>query len=268
MSTVGYQSLDTTGRPLYVSADGEPEYKTRGVTIDWSTVTAVSGSPVTLLDGTVIPVGSKYLRYGQVITRMGVAEVQTYTWTGGPTSGSAILTFPGVGEFYPESTVAIAYNATAAVAQAALQALPHIGPNGVTVARTGAGSNADPYVYTATFARSLGNVGTPTATNTFAGGTTPTVTIATTTPGVGTDKFGPYDDTASADGRATLSRGDCYILNQTHLESELGSDHPAAIEGGLLFKQRMLMTSGTHSLAAGPTITEVETAFPRVRWAE
>ena len=93
MGTVGRVVLDQTGRPVEVSADGFPEYKTRGVTIDWSKVAAV-GSDTTLPDETLVKSGDKYLRYGQVITRAGTAEVQTYTWTGGPTAGSAILTFP------------------------------------------------------------------------------------------------------------------------------------------------------------------------------
>jgi hypothetical protein len=36
----------------------------------------------------------------------------------------------------------------------------------------------------------------------------------------------------------------------------------------LCWKARLLMTTGTHSLAAGPTVSEVEAAFPRVRYAQ
>jgi hypothetical protein len=56
-----------TGPALEVSYDGQVQYSPP-LTLDWSTVAAVSGSDVTLNDGTIIPIGSKYLRYGQVIT--------------------------------------------------------------------------------------------------------------------------------------------------------------------------------------------------------
>jgi hypothetical protein len=70
MSSFGFSTVDTVGRSIQVSADGKPEFKTAGVTIDWSLVLAVSGSDVTLLDGVVVHVGEKYMRYGQVITRV------------------------------------------------------------------------------------------------------------------------------------------------------------------------------------------------------
>jgi len=66
----GRQVLGTIGTTIQLSADGEPGAKLAGVTIDWSTVAAVSGSDVTVGDGVVVKVGDKYLRYGQVITRI------------------------------------------------------------------------------------------------------------------------------------------------------------------------------------------------------
>jgi hypothetical protein len=266
MSSVGRTVLGSTGRLVEVSADGKPENKTRGITIDWDTVVAAAAA-VTLKDETPIAIGDKYLRYGQVLSRIGTAEVQTYTWTGGPTAGSAILAFPATDTHPAESTSAIAFNATAVEFAAALNALARFGISGATVARTGAGTAGDPYVYTVTYNRALGNVAQATATHTFTGGTTPTVTPATTTPGAGNGKFGPYNP-AATDGRQTLSRGDVYILNRTLLESEKMSDHPEVIEGGRLWKERVLMTEGTASLALGPTRANVETYFPRVTWAE
>lgn len=41
-----------------------------GVTLDWATVTAVASTPKTLKDGTVVPVGSKCLDMGQVMTKI------------------------------------------------------------------------------------------------------------------------------------------------------------------------------------------------------
>lgn len=63
----GRTVLGTSGRPVSITADGSPEWKLGGITIDWSTVTAVTGSDETLDDGTVVKVGEKYLRYGTVM---------------------------------------------------------------------------------------------------------------------------------------------------------------------------------------------------------
>lgn len=265
MGSLGVETLDQTGRAVMVSADGFPEYKTRGVTIDWDDVPAVSGD-TTLADDTVVKDGDKYMRFGQVITRKGTAEVQTYTLTGGPTAGEGTLTFPDDG-FNGVETVSILFDDTAAEVQAKLEALSRFGVGRVAVSRTGAGSAGSPYAYAATYDRRLGNVDTPTATHTFTGGTTPSLGIVITTPGTGSGKFGPYDS-AAADGRQTLSRGDAFVLNKTVLESEPLSDHPGAMEGGLWFKERILATNAAHSLAAGPTFTELETVFPRMRYAE
>jgi hypothetical protein len=145
--------------PLQVLAGGEAQWKAVGATIDWSTVVAVTGSPVTLPDGTVVPVGRKYLRLGQVMCRI-----------------------------------------------------------------------------------------------------------------TATGKFGPYDF-AAADGRQVCARGDCFILNETILElgatPDLGTvrptDHPGFLEGGLMWETRILATTGTHSLANGPTFAELYAAMPLVR---
>lgn len=52
-----------------VSADGSPEYKAGGITIDWTVVVAASGDQ-TLADGSIVKDGQKYLRYGQVMTKI------------------------------------------------------------------------------------------------------------------------------------------------------------------------------------------------------
>lgn len=66
----GRQVLGVVGSTYQVSADGNPIAKIGGCTIDWTTVGAVSGSDVTVGDGQVIKVGSKYLRYGQIICKI------------------------------------------------------------------------------------------------------------------------------------------------------------------------------------------------------
>jgi hypothetical protein len=81
-------------------------------------------------------------------------------------------------------------------------------------------------------------------------------------------KYGPYDP-AAADGRQTLARGACYILDRSILEDDPMSNHPAgAAEGGLAWKARILATTGAASLAAGPTFATLEPVVPRLRYAQ
>lgn len=149
-NTYGFSVLEQTGRSIQVTADGFPELKHAGLTIDWTTIAAVAGADLTLLDGVVVKIGEKHIRYGQVLTKI---------------TASA--------------------------------------------------------------------------------------------------KYGPFDP-AAVDGRQTLTRGECYIANETIKEDELASDHPPVLEGGRCFLDRILATSGAASLAAGPTITNLLAAFPRL----
>lgn len=104
----------------------------------------------------------------------GTDEVQTVTITGAPTGGSFTLTYDG------QTTAPIAYNATAAQVRSALAALDTLDANDITV--TGSG----PYVVTFGGSDLAGtNVAQMTSTGSFTGGTTPGVTVATTTGGDG-----------------------------------------------------------------------------------
>lgn len=100
-------------------------------------------------------------------------EVQTLTVTGGPTGGTFTITWSG------QTTAAIAYSATAAVVQTALEALSNIAPGDVTVT----GAAGGPWTLTWGGAQLGENVAAPTTTETFTGGTSPDITIATTTAG-------------------------------------------------------------------------------------
>lgn len=100
-------------------------------------------------------------------------EVQTVTITGGPTGGTFTLTWSG------QTTAAIAYNASAATVQAALVALSNIAPGDVVVT----GNAGGPYTLTWGGAQLGEDVPAPTATASFTGGSSPGVTIATTTAG-------------------------------------------------------------------------------------
>lgn len=102
-------------------------------------------------------------------------EVQTLTVTGGPTGGTFTITWSG------QTTAALAYNATAAQVQTALEALSNIAPGDVVVTGVAGG----PWTLTWGGAQLGENVAQPTTTETFTGGTTPDITIATTTAGGG-----------------------------------------------------------------------------------
>lgn len=107
----------------------------------------------------------------------GTSEVQTLTQTGSPTGGTFKLSFKG------RRTATIAYNASAATIVAALEALYVIGAGGVTA--TGGPLNTTPVVIT--FAGALAKKAVPLlvlAVNSLTGGTSPTVGIVETTPGV------------------------------------------------------------------------------------
>ncbi|WP_098007858.1 hypothetical protein [Streptomyces sp. sk226] len=115
-------------------------------------------------------------------------EVQTLTVTGGPTGGTFTITWSG------QTTAAIAYNATAPQVQTALEALSNIAPGDVTVTGTAGG----PWTLTWGGTQLGENVAAPTTTEAFTGGTTPDITIATTTAGGtaatanGTDVFAGF----------------------------------------------------------------------------
>jgi hypothetical protein len=148
----GRRVVDTFGRSIQLSADGFPEFKHGGVSVDWTTVAAVAGADVTWLDSFVVKIGEKGLRYGQILT---------------------LITATGF--------------------------------------------------------------------------------------------YGPYDPVA-ADGRQTLIRGSCFIVNESIHENMNASLYPPVIEGGLVYASRLIQSGvAAHTLALGPTLAETLAAFPRLR---
>lgn len=245
--------------PTRVSADGNPRYKAGGVTLDLTTLTAASGSDTTLPDGSVIKANNQFLRYGQVLCKITTSSVQTLTGTA--TGGTFTLTLLRPDTQQNVTTAAIAFNASAATVLAAIQAV--MGPNQVTSASGGAlGSVA----VTVNF-----NAFVPLVTVNGGALTGGTVTPAVSTAGASSGKFGPYDPAAS-DGRQTLTRGDCFILDETYLATPSGSQLPggndvigSAIDGGSVFIDRVIQSGvATHTLAVGPTLAELLAAFPAI----
>lgn len=265
MPSYGRQVLSTTGIPVMVLAElMDADFKPGGITIDWSTVTAVSAD-TTLPDGTIIPNGQKGIPFGTILCDIGVAEVQTLTVTGSPTGGTFTVKATGT----TVETAAIAYNAASAVVQTAIRAL-----GGQYAAANVTGSAGGPW--TVTFERALGDVvQLVIGTNGLTGGASPNLTGATSTAGTGTGLFGPYDSGAS-DGRQTLARGHCFILNETVLQTGaagitgVASDNPAVFAGGLVWKARLGIGGVNPSYLGGgsqPTVSAFETAFPDVQYA-
>lgn len=125
-------------------------------------------------------------------------EVQTATITGAPAGGTFKLSYKGY------TTPGIAYNATGATVQAALEALSSVGTTGVVVT----GAAGGPYVVT--FQNQLGLQSVPLLnpdSSLLTGGTTPLVTVARTTPGVGQyDATANYTDLGATKGGITVMR--------------------------------------------------------------
>lgn len=264
--TYGRQVLSQTGRDVMVLADlQDAQFKVGGITLDWSLFTAQSGD-TTLPDQTPVKDGEKFARFGQILCKVTQTEIQTVDLSGDddPTGGTFPLTILG------HTIEDIPWNVSAAALQTLIRALDNPYASRVTVSKSG-------FVYTITFPTDAGNVAAITSSAaglTGVGGDTFAVTILTSTGGLAAGGYyGPYDP-AATDGRQTLSRGNCFILNRTVKQNGFGavintqdSDHPQVFDGGTVWKDRVLATTGTHSLAAGPTFTEFETAFPRIAYA-
>ena len=114
--------------------------------------------------------------FNQVVPAAGTDEVQTVTVTGSPTGGTYTLTFSG------QTTSGIVYNATSSQVQTALEALSNIAPGDVVCA----GGPHPGTPITVTFGGAYDGVDVPQMTASAAsltGGTSPAVTVSTTTPG-------------------------------------------------------------------------------------
>jgi hypothetical protein len=121
----------------------------------------------------------------------GANEAQTINVTGIPTGGTFTLTFDGA------TTANIVYNASAAVVQAALEALSNIGSG--NVAGSGGALPGTPVVIT--FQGSLAKREVPqmSAAHAFTGGTSPGIAVTTST----RDRRSTRPSCASSAGRSS-----------------------------------------------------------------
>jgi hypothetical protein len=135
-----------------------------------------NGSQLRTKTGAIVVADAGYTATGPFSA--GTAEVQTVTITGTPTGGTFTLTFTR--NAVPATTAPIAYNASAAVVEAALEALPNLASGDVAVG----GGPGPGTPWTVTFSGHLGNVAQMTAAGSFTGGTAPAIAVTTSTPGV------------------------------------------------------------------------------------
>lgn len=121
-----------------------------------------------------IPTGAEIFYSG--VPTNGTNEVQRITVTGTPTGGTFTISWSG------QTTAAIAYNATAAAVQSALEALSNIGVGEVAVS----GGPLPGAVVNVTFQNGLGGKDqvAMTTTDSFTGGSAPASAVTTPTAGV------------------------------------------------------------------------------------
>lgn len=145
-----------------------------------------------------------------VVAGGGTNEVQTVTVTGSPTGGTFKLIYSG------QTTGTIAWNASAATVQTALEALSNIGVGDVAV--TGGPGPGTPWTVTFTGALGSTNVAAMTLTaNLLTGGSSPSVTIATLTDGIN----GTPAATTTTTHRPTLAWGYTDQLNLSQINWQL-----------------------------------------------
>ncbi len=178
---------------------GRNEYLRSTVGCKFESYTLAAATwPATTIDGVA---GQKIAQRGTALAKItsgpdagkvgpfqgsGTAEVQTLTPSGTISGGTFTITLGG------QTTAPIAYNATAAVVQAALEALPNVVPGDVLAA----GGPANSVAITLTFFGNLiGDAPAVSVSSASLTGSTPVITPSTTTPGVA----------GAADGRQTTS---------------------------------------------------------------
>jgi len=233
-----------------------------GATIDWSTFSAL-GSDLTLIDTELMRAGWRYARFGQVMCRINNGAANVLTIGGGATGGNFTIspTNTATGASSTQTTANIPFGASPLQVKTALEALFNVGTGNIVVT----GALGGPYYITPS-----GILGTTTFTASAAGltGGTPTAVFTTGAGGI-PRAFGPFDPSATGSGRDVLVPGDCFILNRTKvmagsLQLPLQDDMHTGecVVGGRVWGAKIIMTSGTHSLAVGPTVAEVRVAFP------
>lgn len=264
-ATLGSTSAGTF--TLSVSAGGNTQAATIAYNASSSTFQSAVAALTNVGSGNVTASGSS----GGPYTFSFAPSLGTITVSingNGLTGGSA--TISNAQGTNTQTTAGIAFNATAATLQAAIVGLPNVGAGNATVS----GSAGGPF--TITYASSIGTVTTTANGASLTGaGAQPTATVTSNLAGGQTGAFGPYLSSAT-DGRQSLNRGDCYILDSTWRDTpnlafpNQGTAHPPVFDGGRIDIKKMVLSTGQGSNAlpagypAGPTLSAFLAAFPAV----
>jgi hypothetical protein len=251
----------TTGGENYVTGD---EW---GATTRWLDNLLGNGGPIFQCSADDLAWWYWLLHGIETVAIPGTNAVQTLTMTGAPTGGSVTLTYDN------QTTAALTSTSTAAQVQAAFEALPNVGTGNVT----GAGGPWPGTAITLTFVNALQKRPVPPitlATNALTGGTTPTVTITQTTPGVLASHvtkssantgglWATYWQTVGAATQQKLKHND-FRLNQLVVEASTGTKALHATANAFaLDPGEQYVTDPTTALSTGPVLffTEGSSTF-------
>lgn len=262
----------TNPDPISIVANGKDiEWKVGGVSIDWSTVTALgSDYNDTTVQNLFVASGGKMLRYGTFMARITKPEVTTLTESASPDGGTFTVTIVVDGGD-ALTTTDLAFNVSAATMQTALQALANVGSGNLTVGRTGTTTN---FVWTLTAAGDLLpsdlTVTASAANLTVSASPGGAIAVATTHAGGEYGWFGPADSGAT-DGRQTWTNGNVFLLATTLLfQSPFGAAlpgpqnvHMGLVSGGPIWEARLLFGSAATPYTA-PARTDLPTCMPRL----
>lgn len=250
----GVAVTGSAGGPYAIEFTGRHARKNvEMLTTDDALLTGGAGTAVVAetTKGSSLNAGLYVLNAGVILTRSGnkvrpytgednTDEVQTVTITGTPTGGSITLEYDG------EQSAAIAFDATAAAVETALEALGNIGDGDVTVT----GGPGPGTAWVVTFTGDLGGAPQPLlrATSALTGGTNPAVTVAQTTQGAETEQICGifdgwrefFDNTSLSDKEIPVYDKFC-VFNSKKVQGY--DDHEAALlrwgaENNCLFRSQ------------------------------
>jgi len=271
--TLNYNDNANTVKTAYEAFYGSGNVGVNTGTLTTGTVTVTFQGAMASVQPPLGSLGVNALTGGTAPSVQIVGPTQTIAISGTPTGGKTTLTItnPATGT---TSTQDVAYNATAATVQGYMDTLFGAGNTYVS----GGALPGTSIVVGFKGAMASYEVAAFTATDALTGGTAPATAITASLGGGASGKFGPYDPNAT-DGRQTLTAGECFVLNESIVNAGVGgllvvpvainvNQVGGAIDGGRVWKERLVATSGVHSLAAGPTFTELCTAIPRLRIVE
>ncbi len=278
----GPKTIYDMGLGMPLSADGNPEYKVGGVTLDWNVFPA-NADTLLVADPTIAPTVNPS-------TTGGTIPAGTYN------VGYSYKNANGETAISPLTPVVLTSSTSSLTASAPTLPPPSTGTrwyitSNVTPAQANEFLQADVYYNNVSVTVFTNSGTTPVSSNTtgantvlttqYSGTTIPNDNVIvpqglkyvpfglvlariTASGGAGTvGKYGPYD-TGASDGRQTLTRGQCFFANYSTVQNDPHADYcPGVFEGGLIYIARVkVLSSGAFVNTWNSTIAA---AFPRIR---